>query len=137
MTSSVSSSSSRTPEGDDPQGETDESPAPRELSRELPPALPTALSDALTHASVRTMRELATAAQSAHHDADLRDSIVWVTDAVRAVAVDSRAEPRTHPPAPAPLALDALRASLLSELGAMGERVDGSEILRLLGAVER
>lgn len=103
----------------------------------LPQALPTALNDALTHASVRTMRELLAAAQSPHHDADLRDSIAWVSDAVRAAALDPRAEPRTHPPAPAPLALDTLRGCLLSELGAMGSRVDGADILRVLGAVER
>src|SRR3569832_966264 len=44
---------------------------------------------------------------------------------------------RTRPPAPAPLALDTLRTCLLSELNALGTRVDGAGILRLLGAVER
>ena len=68
------------------------------------------------------MREIAAAAQSAHYDADLRDSIAWVSDAVRAAAIDERAEPRTHPPAPAPLALDTLRGCLLAELGAAGSR---------------
>jgi signal transduction histidine kinase len=137
MTSSVSSSSARAPEEDTSRAENDEGSSPSGTSSAFPPALPTALGDALTHASLRAIRELATAAQSAHHDADLRDSIAWVTDAVRAAAVDARAEPRAHPPAPAPLALDTLRACLIAELGAMGDRVSGAEILRLLGAVER
>jgi len=83
------------------------------------------------------MREIAAAAQSAHHDADLRDSIAWVSDAVRAAAIDPRAEPRTHPPAPAPLALDILRACLLSELGAADASVSATDVLRIFGAVER
>lgn len=129
MTSSVSSSSAHAPEGDNSPTEVDE--------RITPPELPSALGDALAHASARAMRELATAAQTPHHDADLRDSIAWVSDAVRAAALDESAEPRSHPPAPAPLALDTLRACLLSELAAAGQAVDGAGILRLLGAVER
>ncbi|MBA2685761.1 MAG: HAMP domain-containing histidine kinase [Gemmatimonadaceae bacterium] len=101
------------------------------------PALPGALAEALAHATARALRELATVAQSAHHDADLRDSIAWVSDAVRAAAIDEHAEPRTHPPAPAPLALDALRACLLAELRDAGTGVDAGGILRMLGAVER
>ncbi|MEO6208737.1 MAG: HAMP domain-containing sensor histidine kinase [Gemmatimonadaceae bacterium] len=101
------------------------------------PALPVALGDALAHATARAMRELIAVAQSAHHDADLRDSIAWVSDAVRAAAITEEAEPRTHPPAPAPLALDTLRACLLSELGAAGTTVDAPGILRMLSAVER
>jgi signal transduction histidine kinase len=129
MTSTASSSTSQSPEDDESHG--------RHQERTSPPELPTALGDALTQASVRAMREIAASAQSAHHDADLRDSIIWVMDAVRAAAIDPGAEARTHPPAPAPLALDTLRTCLLSELGVMGNRVDGSEILRILGAVER
>jgi hypothetical protein len=129
MTFPASSSSAQSAEGDSSPTEVAETTAP--------PELPSALGDALAHASARAMRELATAAQSPHHDADLRDSIAWVSDAVRAAARDERAEPRTHPPAPAPLALAALRACLLSELGAAGPSVDGAGILRLLGAVER
>ena len=102
-----------------------------------PPPLPDVLGEALAHATAFAMRELAAAGQSAHHDADLRDSIAWVSDAVRAAATVDGAEPRTHPPAPAPLALDALRACLLSELGAAGSQVDAAGVLRLLGAVER
>jgi hypothetical protein len=83
------------------------------------------------------MRELVAAAQSAHHDADLRDSIAWVSDAVRATAITEGAEPRTHPPAPAPLALAKLRAALLAELAAPSLRADGAGMLRMLGAVER
>lgn len=135
MTSSISSSSAQAPEGSEPAaggGERHASPA-----SPASPALPAALGDALAHASARTMRELVTAAQSAHHDADLRDSVAWVSDAVRAATLDPEAEPRTHPPAPAPLALDTLRASLLSELEALGARADAAGILRLLGAVER
>ncbi len=129
MTTSVPSSSSPRPEGDN---------APRTHDvRSSPPELPSALGDALASASIHATRELATAAQSAHHDADLRDSIAWVTDAVRAAAIDMRYEPRAHPPAPAPLALDTLRTCLLAELTAMGQRVDGPGILRLLAAVER
>ncbi len=101
------------------------------------PVLPIALGDALAHATARAMRELIAVAQSAHHDADLRDSIAWVSDAVRAAAIAEGAEPRTHPPAPAPLALDTLRGCLLSELGAAGTEVDAPGILRMLGAVER
>ncbi len=129
MTSSISSSSAQAPEGDDAPSQAGE--------RRVEPELPSPLGDVLAHASARTMRELVTAAQSAHHDADLRDSIAWVSDAVRAAALDPRAEPRTHPPAPAPVALDTLRVCLLSELGALKEGVDGAGILRLLGAVER
>lgn len=101
------------------------------------PALPIALGDALAHATARAMRELIAVAQSAHHDADLRDSVAWVSDAVRATAIFEGAEPRTHPPAPAPLALDTLRGCLLAELGAAGTKVDAAGILRMLGAVER
>lgn len=100
------------------------------------PALPIALRDALAHATARAMRELIAVAQSTHHDADLRDSVAWVSDAVRAAAITEGAEPRTHPPAPAPLALDTLRACLLSELGAAGTKVDARGILRMLDAVE-
>jgi signal transduction histidine kinase len=102
-----------------------------------PATLPITLSDALAHATAAAMRELATLAQSAHHDADLRDSIAWVSEAVRAAAINGASEPRTHPPAPAPLALDALRAALLAELGALGSEVDAAAVLRMLGAVER
>ena len=129
MTSSVSSSSAQAPEGDDSTSDAGD----RRATAELPPAL----GDALAHASARTMRELVTAAQSPHHDADLRDSVAWVSDAVRAAAMDPDAEPRTHPPAPAPLALDTLRRCLLSELAAAGAGVDSAGILRVLGAVER
>jgi signal transduction histidine kinase len=129
MTSSISSSSAQAPEGGNSPSVIDEGTAP--------PQMPSALGDALAHASARAMRELATAAQSPHHDADLRDSIAWVSDAVRAAALDASALPRAHPPAPAPLALDSLRACLLAELGAAGDAVDGAGILRLLGAVER
>jgi signal transduction histidine kinase len=129
MTSSISSSSAQAPEGDGSPSQAGERRAETEL-----PAL---LGDALAQAAARTMRELVTAAQSAHHDADLRDSIAWVSDAVRAAALDPRAEPRAHPPAPAPLALDTLRGCLLSELSAQQEQVDGAGVLRLLGAVER
>ena len=129
MTTSVPSSSAPRPEGDKPSREREE--------RSQAPDLPAALGDALASASIHATRELATGAQSAHHDADLRDSIAWVTDAVRAVAIDMRYEPRTHPPAPAPLALSTLRTCLISDLAAMGQRVDGPGILRLLGAVER
>ena len=100
-------------------------------------ALPAALADALARATALAMRELAAVQQSAHHDADLRDSIAWVSEAVRAAAVVEDAEPRTHPPAPAPLALATLRAALLSELNAAGAEVDGAGILHLVGAVER
>ena len=90
MTSSIPSSSAQAPEGEDPP--------PRSSERHAPPAeLPAALGDALALASASTMRELVTAAQSAHHDADLRDSVAWVADAVRVAAVDPDAEPRTHP----------------------------------------
>ncbi len=101
------------------------------------PALPDALGDALSHATALAMRELVTVAQSPHHDADLRDSVAWVSDAVRAAATAAGAEPRSHPPAPAPLALDTLRECLLSELAAAGGQVDGAGILRMLSAVER
>jgi signal transduction histidine kinase len=100
-------------------------------------ALPEALGEALAHATALAMRELVTVAQSPHHDADLRDSIAWVSDAVRAAATVPGAEPRSHPPAPAPLALDALRTCLLSELIAAGDQVNGAGILLLLSAVER
>lgn len=99
--------------------------------------LPAPLADALARATAVAMRELAAAAQSAHHDADLRDSMAWVSDAVRAAALTESAEPRTHPPAPAPLALSRLRAALLAELRAPALRADGDGVLRLLGAVER
>ncbi|MBK5188913.1 MAG: HAMP domain-containing histidine kinase [Gemmatimonadaceae bacterium] len=102
-----------------------------------PAALAPALSEALAHAAALAMRELAEVAQSAHHDADLRDSITWVSDAVRAAAIDERAEPRTHPPAPAPPALATLRTCLLAELRVARSDVDGDGILRMLGAVER
>ncbi|HLB08652.1 MAG TPA: HAMP domain-containing sensor histidine kinase [Gemmatimonadaceae bacterium] len=101
------------------------------------PALPDALSEALAHATALAMRELVTVAQSPHHDADLRDSVAWVSDAVRLAATVAGAEPRSHPPAPAPLALDTLRTCLLSELIAAGDQVNGTGILRLLSAVER
>jgi len=101
------------------------------------PALPDALGEALAHATALAMRKLATVAQSPHHDADLRDSIAWVSDAVRAAATVAGAEPRSHPPAPAPLALDTLRTCLLAELTAAGDQVDGAGILRMLSAVER
>jgi signal transduction histidine kinase len=101
------------------------------------PVLPDALSEALAHATALAMRKLVTVAQSPHHDADLRDSVAWVSDAVRAAATDAGAEPRSHPPAPAPLALDTLRACLLSELTAAGGQVDGPGILRMLSAVQR
>ena len=100
-------------------------------------ALPASLSDALARATARAMQELASQAQSAHHDADLRDSIAWVSDAVRAATITESAEPRTHPPAPAPLALSTLRASILTELALAGATVDAAEILRMLRAVER
>jgi signal transduction histidine kinase len=100
-------------------------------------ALPEALGEALAHATALAMRELVTVAQSPHHDADLRDSIAWVSDAVRAAATVAGAEPRSHPPAPAPLALDTLRTCLLSELIAAGDQVNGAGILLLLSAVER
>src|ERR1700709_857396 len=93
-----------------------ESPVTEAESEARPPMLPEVLGEALAHATVLALRELAAVAQSTHHDADLRDSIAWVSEAVRAAAVCERAEPRSHPPAPAPLALDALRACLLSEL---------------------
>ncbi len=99
--------------------------------------LPGALGDALAHATARALRELAAVAQSTHHDADLRDSIAWVSEAVRAAAITSGAEPRTHPPAPAPLALDKLRACLLAELRDAREAVDTDGILRMLDAVEQ
>ena len=111
--------------------------APATLDERAASELPKALGEALAHASARALRELATVAQSAHHDADLRDSIAWVSDAVRAAATVDGAEPRTHPPAPAPLALGALRACLLSELRDAGTQVDAAGILRMLGAVER
>jgi signal transduction histidine kinase len=101
------------------------------------PALPDALSEALAHATALAMRELVTVAQSPHHDADLRDSVAWVSEAVRLAATVAGAEPRSHPPAPAPLALDTLRTCLLSELIASGDQVNGTGILRLLSAVER
>jgi signal transduction histidine kinase len=101
------------------------------------PALPDALSEALAHATALAMRELVTVAQSPHHDADLRDSVAWVSEAVRLAATVAGAEPRSHPPAPAPLALDTLRTCLLSELIAAGDQVNGTGILRLLSAVER
>ena len=127
MTNSISSVQPH--EGDDAPVNLDDSEAPN--------ALPTVLGEALAHAAVRAMREIAAAAQSAHHDADLRDSIAWVSDAVRAVALDGRAEPRTHPPAPAPLALNTLRACLLAELGARDRDVSAAGVIRMLKAVER
>jgi signal transduction histidine kinase len=127
MTNSISSAQPQ--EGDDAPVEVDNS--------DSPPALPGALGETLAHATALAMRELASVPQSAHHDADLRDSIAWVSDAVRAAAIDERAEPRSHPPAPAPLALDALRACLLAELDAAGRAVDAAGILRMLRAVER
>jgi signal transduction histidine kinase len=127
MTNSISSAQPH--EGDDAPVNLDDV----DLANELPGAL----GEALAHAAARAMREIAAAAQSAHHDADLRDSIAWVSDAVRAAAIDERAEPRTHPPAPAPLALDTLRACLLAELGAPDRHVTAAGILRMLGAVER
>lgn len=99
--------------------------------------LPAPFADALARATALAMRELAAAAQSAHHDADLRDSVAWVSDAVRAAALNDGAEPRTHPPAPAPLALGKLRTALLAELGAPALSADGDGVLRMLGAVER
>lgn len=111
--------------------------APVRHDEGVAPELPAALGDALSRATALAMRELATIAQSTHHDADLRDSIAWVSDAVRAVVRGESSEPRTHPPAPAPLALGALRACLLSELREAGDRVDSAGILRMLGAVER
>ena len=110
---------------------------PVQLEDTAPPSRPIALGDAHAHATARALRELATGAQSAHHDADLRDSIAWVSEAVRAAAVTEGAEPRTHPPAPAPRALDVLRACLLSELRDAGSDVDANGILHMLGAVER
>jgi hypothetical protein len=98
--------------------------------------MPASLSDPLARATARAMQDLASPAQSAHHDADLRDSITWVSDAVRAVIAEN-AEPRTHPPAPAPLALSTLRAAILTELALAGATVDAAEILRMLRAVER
>ncbi|MDQ2768574.1 MAG: HAMP domain-containing histidine kinase [Gemmatimonadota bacterium] len=127
MTNSISSAQPH--EGGDAPVNLDESDAPDQLSDTL--------GDALAHATARAMREIAAAPQSAHHDADLRDSIAWVSDAVRAAAIDHRAEPRTHPPAPAPLALDTLRACLLAELGDAERDASASDILRMLGAVER
>jgi signal transduction histidine kinase len=122
-------SSTQSPEGDDATVQIDE--------RASAAALSSALSDVLAHATALSMRELAVSAQSAHHDADLRDSIAWVSDAVRAALIDERAEPRTHPPAPAPLALATLRTCLLAELGAAGSDVDSAGILRMMRAVER
>lgn len=107
------------------------------VPRSSAPALPLALADALARATALAMRELGANAQSAHHDADVRDSITWVSEAVRAAALTDGSEPRTHPPAPAPLALATLRAVLVAELRAAGANVDGAGILRLLGAVER
>ena len=115
----------------------DTNAAPVRMDERNASELPKALGEALAHATALALRELATVAQSAHHDADLRDSIAWVSDAVRAAATVDGAEPRTHPPAPAPLALDALRACLLSELRDAGAQVDAAGILRMLGAVER
>ena len=122
-------SSTQSPEGDDATVQIDE--------RASAAALSSALSDVLAHATALSMRELAVSAQSAHHDADLRDSIAWVSDAVRAALIDERAEPRTHPPAPAPLALATLRTCLLAELGAAGSDVDSAGILHMMRAVER
>jgi signal transduction histidine kinase len=122
-------SSTQSPEGDDAAVQIDE--------RASAAALSSALSDVLAHATALSMRELAVSAQSAHHDADLRDSIAWVSDAVRAALIDERAEPRTHPPAPAPLALATLRTCLLAELGAAESDVDSAGILRMMRAVER
>ena len=127
MTNSISSVQPQ--EGDDAPVSLDESRASS--------GLPGALGDALAHATTRAMREIGASPQSAHHDADLRDSIAWVSDAVRAVALDGSAEPRTHPPSPAPLALDTLRTCLLSELRAAGAAVSAADVLRMLGAVER
>ncbi len=100
-------------------------------------SLPAALVEALARAAMRAMRELAGTEQSAYHDDDLRASIAWVTEAVRGAPRDADAEPRTHPPAPAQLALAQLRTALIAELAAEGDRVDVPGVLLLLGAVER
>ncbi len=107
------------------------------VPRSSAPALPLTLDEALARATALAMRELGAKAQSAHHDADVRDSITWVSEAVRTAALTDGSEPRTHPPAPAPLALSTLRAALLAELRAAGAGVDGAGILLLLDAVER
>jgi signal transduction histidine kinase len=118
---------------DDPAS-TAELPASGE--RERAPLAP-ALVEALARAAMLALREMAGAEQSPHRDDDLRASIAWVTEAVRAVGRDPSAEPRTHPPAPAQLVLTEMRAALLTELVAVGEHIDAAGALRLLGAVER
>ena len=116
--------------------EDDEAPVNRDDGG-APATLPSALGDALAHATARAMREIAAAAQSAHHDADLRDSIAWVSDAVRAAAIDSTCG-AAHASARARTARARHAARvLLAELGAMRSDVDAAGVLRMLGAVER